>query len=106
MLEALETGARYLALFALTLCAFPFLLGVFTLINQGLPRWVPAGKWAFWKPFSWAQIFISASLTSILLPQVLDVDPLLGMILMVPAVCFLVSSIVFYIMAFRASGPK
>ncbi|MGW0194253.1 hypothetical protein [Nonomuraea sp. NPDC003201] len=106
MLESLETVTHYMALIALTSCAFPFLLGIFTLINRGLPRWVPAGKWAYWKPFSWAQIFMSASLTTMLLPQVLDVDPLLGLILMVPAVCFLVASTVFYVMAFRAPGPK
>jgi hypothetical protein len=106
MLEALETGTRYMSLFALTLCAFPFLVGVFTLINRGLPRWVPAGKWAFWKPLAWAQIFMSASITGILLPQVLGVDPLVRIITLVPAICFLVASMVFHIMAFRSPGPR
>lgn len=106
MLEGLETGTDYMALSALTLCAVLFLVGVFTLIAKRLPRWVPARKSAYWKPFAWSQIFMSASLTTILLPQVLDVDPLLGMILMVPAVCFLVTSTVFNVMAFRSPGPR
>ncbi|MEV4014317.1 hypothetical protein AB0J35_27825 [Nonomuraea angiospora] len=106
MHEALETGTHYMALLALTLCAFPFLVGVFTLITQGLPRWVPARKSANWKPFAWAQIFMSASITGILLPQVLGVDPLVRIIMLVPAVCFLITSTVFNVMAFRSPGPK
>ncbi|MGW6502605.1 hypothetical protein [Nonomuraea angiospora] len=106
MLEGLETATRSIALVALTTCAFPFSIGVFTLIAQRPPRWVRAGKWAYWKPFSWAQIFLSASLTAILLPQVLGVDPLLGIISVVFGVCFLVISMVFYVMAFRSPGPK
>ncbi|MEU6788562.1 hypothetical protein ABZ912_56055 [Nonomuraea angiospora] len=102
-----EGLAHYMGLVTLTLGALVGFLGIFTLIAQRVPRWLPAGsRRAHWKPYAWAQIFTFAWMTTMFLPQVLDVDPLLGLLSMVPAICFLVTSWVFYVMAFRSPGPK
>ncbi|MEV4110061.1 hypothetical protein [Nonomuraea sp. NPDC049695] len=100
----LQVGTEYMLLAALIVGALACLLGVFTLVTRKIPRWVPSSRarQAQWKPYGWAQIFTFAWMTTMFLPRMLDVDPLLGLGLMVPAICFMVTS---WFFLFRAISP-
>ncbi|MFC4122338.1 hypothetical protein [Nonomuraea zeae] len=91
-LETLQTITDHLVLLVLAFGVFFLFLGTFVLTKHRVPHWMPSSaRRARWKPYGWSNICAAAWMATQFIPRELNVPPLLGMALLVPAMGFLIA---------------